>query len=494
MVPLRRHFPRWKGLSRHTLRRKIRLLRSQNEIHLGSRFRLRRHSLRRHRRQRPDFRSLSRTVKASSSTPATKPTSACWPSTQRQSHRRHRTERPRLARHQKIRTPTRAKIKTKNPPPEGFVLYETSKREVTALAVAPDGNIYAAAIGERQHANTGSTAIISTSGGTTTIICGGAISGAPRKRSRRSFPFPPLLSGSIYKITPDGAPEELWTSREDVVYSLALNSEGRLLAGTGNNGALLAIDGRGVFAQLAKAGSAQITGITRGSNGKIFLCTANPGKVFSVGPEYQPEGTYESRSFDAGLFSKWGRIEWWSPPPATPNTKRFESEFERAATRILRPLRQHRRSRQRVVALVRPLHKTVRSRSSSRAFRAMESRHPRRPIWRRHRVGHASPISRATSLQSSTESLCRIPTCASRAPSSCSPASNLAVTLKNPPAPNTTGVYHRVFGLRQNSNSLRKASNKKVPSPCSGPPTTKTKTICASPSFIAAKMKKSGKF
>jgi len=43
------------------------------------------------------------------------------------------------------------------------------------------------------------------------------------------------------------------------------------------------------------------------SAGKLFLCTANPGKVFSVGPEYEPEGTYESRSFDAQLFSQWGR-------------------------------------------------------------------------------------------------------------------------------------------------------------------------------------------
>ena len=34
---------------------------------------------------------------------------------------------------------------------EGFVLYETPKREVTALAVGPDGSIFAAAIGERQH-------------------------------------------------------------------------------------------------------------------------------------------------------------------------------------------------------------------------------------------------------------------------------------------------------------------------------------------------------
>jgi outer membrane protein assembly factor BamB len=200
---------------------------------------------------------------------------------------------------------------------EGFVLYETSKREVTALAVAPDGSIYAAAVGEKQRTSAQPTAIITTSQGTTTITGGGVVNGTPQNQTP-FIPFPPLLSSSIYKISPDDAPEELWSSRDDLVYALALNPEGRLLAGTGNNGALLAIDGHGVFAQLAKAGSAQITGISRGSNGKIFLCTANPGKVFSVGPEYQPEGTYESRSFDAQLFSQWGRLEWWSPPAAAP--------------------------------------------------------------------------------------------------------------------------------------------------------------------------------
>src|SRR4029077_2672850 len=105
------------------------------------------------------------------------------------------------------------------------------------------------------------------------------------------------------------------TSHERVVYALGLASDGRLLAGTGNSGALLAVDGHGVFAQLAKSGSAQITAIARSTSGKIFLCTANPGKVFAVGPEYEPEGTFTSRSFDAQLFSRWGNLEWWSLPP-----------------------------------------------------------------------------------------------------------------------------------------------------------------------------------
>src|ERR1041384_17400 len=199
----------------------------------------------------------------------------------------------------------------------GFVLYEASKREVTALAVGQDGSIFAAAIGERQHnaavspaITTGTTTTMVTAGGSVTVVSPAQGTGQPQTPF---VPFPPQISSGIYKIAPDGAPEELWTSRDDVVYSLGIGGDGRLLAGLGNTGALLAIDGKGILAQLAKAGSAQITGIARNGTGKIFLCTANPGKLIALGPEYEPEGTYESRSFDTQLFSRWGRAEWWGP-------------------------------------------------------------------------------------------------------------------------------------------------------------------------------------
>ena len=201
---------------------------------------------------------------------------------------------------------------------EGFVLYETAKKEVTSLAVSADGAIYASAIGEKPRIGAPTpNAVITTPQGTTTLTVGGVVSSVQAQPQQPFVPFPTLLSSSIYRIPADGAPEELWSSRDELVYALGLASDGRLLAGTGNNGALLAIDGRGVFAQLAKSGSAQITGIARNSSGKIFLCTSNPGKVFSVGPDYEAEGIYESRSFDAQLFSHWGRLEWWSPPAAT---------------------------------------------------------------------------------------------------------------------------------------------------------------------------------
>lgn len=210
---------------------------------------------------------------------------------------------------------------------EGFVLYETAKREVTSLAVASNGAIYVSAIGEKQRSTTTPSAtIITTPTGTATVTAVGVPGAtiAPGQAQTPFVAFPPNLSSSIFRISPDGAPEEVWTSRDDIVYSLGLAPDGRVLAGTGNNGTLLAIDGHGVFAQLAKSGSAQITGIAADGKGKVYMCTANPGKVFSLGPEYEAEGTFESRSFDAQLFSQWGRIDWWGPsisPSNNPDAK-----------------------------------------------------------------------------------------------------------------------------------------------------------------------------
>ena len=197
----------------------------------------------------------------------------------------------------------------------GFVLYETAKREVTSLVVASDGNIYVSAIGDKPRATgLGQNNIFSMTPGAN-VATGAGVQAAPV-----ATPFvasTQAISSAIYRINPEGIPDEIWNSRDDIVYSLGLNADGRVLAGTGNKGALLVIDGQGVYAQLAKSGSAQITGIARASNGKVYLCTANPGKIFSLGPEYEPEGTFESQSFDAKLFSQWGRLQWWGPPATT---------------------------------------------------------------------------------------------------------------------------------------------------------------------------------
>ena len=76
-------------------------------------------------------------------------------------------------------------------PAQGFVLYETAKREVTALAVAPDGTIYVSAIGEKQRNVTPApSAVFVTPQGTTTITNSPQTS--PQTTAPSVFvPFPP---------------------------------------------------------------------------------------------------------------------------------------------------------------------------------------------------------------------------------------------------------------------------------------------------------------
>ena len=70
-----------------------------------------------------------------------------------------------------------------------------------------------------------------------------------------SIPFPGAgaTGGSeIYRIAPDGSPSRIWTSREDLVYALAFDPSGRLLAGTGNRGHIFAITGEDQFRRSAQ--------------------------------------------------------------------------------------------------------------------------------------------------------------------------------------------------------------------------------------------------
>jgi hypothetical protein len=198
-----------------------------------------------------------------------------------------------------------------------FVLYETSKKEITSLLLAANGDLYVSAVGEKTPGAPGQSRPISTDNTATSsfVISIGPVGNAPGAAPQgQPIPFTPLAtvnSSSVYRIAPDGSPEELWSARDDVVYSMGILPGGKLLLGTGNDGAVLELEGNRVFSKLVKAPSRQVTSIAAGPGGKLFLAAANPGKIFALGPENESEGTYESQPYDAHIFSRWGRTVWW---------------------------------------------------------------------------------------------------------------------------------------------------------------------------------------
>ncbi|HXM21014.1 MAG TPA: hypothetical protein VN948_07090 [Terriglobales bacterium] len=209
-----------------------------------------------------------------------------------------------------------------SPSGEGFVLYSAPKKEITALAIDKTGNIYAAGVGEKHGGTTSLSfpaAPVSMPISPTTPSAGPqtgiVITNSPGNPPPSSITFPGTGSGAaggseIYRIAPDGSPSRVWSSREDIVYALAFDQHGRLLAGTGNRGHVFAITGDDEFTDLLKASATQVTAFANAPQGGLYASTSNLGKVFRLGATPESEGNYESDVFDAHIFSRWGRAEF----------------------------------------------------------------------------------------------------------------------------------------------------------------------------------------
>ncbi|MFQ5777786.1 MAG: hypothetical protein ACE5IP_07235 [Terriglobia bacterium] len=217
-----------------------------------------------------------------------------------------------------------------SPAGEAFVLYEMPRKEVTALRFDAAGYLYVAAIGgkAKPRPSPGArppTALPTQPTTVTVTASGGATSIVPRQLvPTRRVPLLQAGGSDIYRIAPDGYPEALWSSPTELVYSLSFDSQGRVVAGTGNQGKLLALDSPTLFTHLVRASSRQVTALLRSSQGRLYLATANPGKLFALGPELEEEGAFESDVFDAKLFSQWGRIAWQSrSQPAAGSVRLF---------------------------------------------------------------------------------------------------------------------------------------------------------------------------
>jgi hypothetical protein len=224
-----------------------------------------------------------------------------------------------------------------SPSGEGFVLYSAPKKEITALAIDKAGNIYAAGAGEkRTGASPASFSVpvpVPTPAPTVGQQPGMVISNvapiAPAVTGNIPFPGAGATGGSeIYRISPDGSPSRFWSSHDDLVYALAFDQSGRLLAGTGNRGHIFAIVGEDEYTDLVKASAGQVTAFASASNGGLYTSTSNLGKLLLLGGTPETEGNYESDVFDAHIFSRWGRAEFrgagnvellamWTIPTAT---------------------------------------------------------------------------------------------------------------------------------------------------------------------------------
>ena len=179
------------------------------------------------------------------------------------------------------------------PSGEGFVLYSAPKKEITALAIDKAGNIYAAGVGEKR---AGPTPSIFPSPVTTPIPAPTGGPAQPGMVVLNPSATPPALVSSIpltgtsasggseiYRIAPDGSPRRIWTSREDLVYALAFDSDGTPVGRHGKPWSCFRHHRRRSLRRSAEGQRHPGHGVRQSSGGRAVCVNQQPGQSIPAG-------------------------------------------------------------------------------------------------------------------------------------------------------------------------------------------------------------------
>jgi sugar lactone lactonase YvrE len=189
------------------------------------------------------------------------------------------------------------------PDGKGYVLFEAPRREITSVAVAANGTIYAASVGDKSRNPLPPLPVQGTATMTMTIVQPGSMQAANTSAA--------VPEGSeIYALAEGQAPRKLWSGKDEIVYALAARADG-LIALTGNRGRVFRIQDDGSYSDIAHLEAQQGLSLAAVQDaegmGGILIGTGNTGKLVVLGRSDKHE--YASDVLDAGAMARFGRVE-----------------------------------------------------------------------------------------------------------------------------------------------------------------------------------------
>ena len=166
-------------------------------------------------------------------------------------------------------------------------VFDASEDEVRALALAPDGTLYAAGLSASATSDEDDA-------------------------DHRVEPVKSAVSAAratVYRIVPDRSAAAAFTPPHPFVFALAAGAQGTWVA-TGNRAAVFQLDAESRATQVLAAPQGQVTALALGAGGRLYAATSNPGALWQVGPERAEKGELLSGPLDARRFAQFGRIAW----------------------------------------------------------------------------------------------------------------------------------------------------------------------------------------
>ncbi|MGD9344936.1 MAG: WD40 repeat domain-containing protein, partial [Candidatus Aminicenantes bacterium] len=199
-----------------------------------------------------------------------------------------------------------------SPQRRATILYESPFEEIRTITLDRVGNIYAAAGGKSTKPISEPKPAVSAKPDaevSITVTPSGTISqDMPSKIEKQP--------GALFKVNSEGIAKRLWSSSDEMIYSLFWNEVGQeLIFGTGNQGRVYSIDSNEKVSLMVQKQAEQIYLLQPHGTG-IYTLSNNPSNVCIISAEQRFEGEYTSRVFDAKTLASWGRIEWDAEMPS----------------------------------------------------------------------------------------------------------------------------------------------------------------------------------
>lgn len=217
---------------------------------------------------------------------------------------------------------------------KAFVLYDANLPEIRSIVSAPDGAIYAAALGgslSRRNlggapSTLGVPSSVSVSATSTTITVtdeaaqGGveikpkADAAKPAAAAPAAPPVSPVLDVSgveksaLYRIDPDNTVETLWSSKEENVYDLLVSGR-QVIFSTDGQGRIYRLNPDHKVTLLSQTNEGETIRLLAAAGG-LLAATGDLGKIYRLGEGSGPSGFYESPVHDSGTVARWGRLSW----------------------------------------------------------------------------------------------------------------------------------------------------------------------------------------
>ncbi|HNT01470.1 MAG TPA: WD40 repeat domain-containing protein [Candidatus Saccharicenans sp.] len=203
------------------------------------------------------------------------------------------------------------------------VLFESPYDEIRSIELDTEGNIYLTTSGQPSKSvpvAVGSTPVARTKSDSDVSIVVSAsqveVSRSEVSSSRTAERQSERVSGAVFQVSPEGLSRKLWSSSEEMPFSLVFDkSRERIIFATGNQGRLYAVNKNGDYELLTQETPEQLYALYE-LNGKYYVIGNNPALLGILLPEGNLSGNYLSPVLEAGGTSIWGSISWEADLPA----------------------------------------------------------------------------------------------------------------------------------------------------------------------------------